>query len=297
MSEKNQPRAMMLGAGAVLCWSTVATAFKIALSYMSPAQLLLWASTVSLLFLLGATLYNRQGSQLLKTFRSQPVLFCALGAINPCIYYLVLFQAYDLLPAQQAQTLNYTWALMLAVLAVPFLKQKLTRRDMSAMVLGYLGAIVIATRGDLLDMQFDSLTGVALAIGSTVLWASYWILNTKVDAPPAVALTLCFMVGTPLVWIYTLANGESPLVPLQGWLAGVYVGLFEMGITFMLWLAALRRATHVSRVGNLIFLSPFLSLIFIRYFLNEPLVPATFIGLTIISIAVIWQQRGKTSAD
>ncbi|NWH06613.1 hypothetical protein [Desulfobacter latus] len=33
------------------------------------------------------------------------------GAINPFAYYLVLLQAYDLLPAQQAQPLNYSYQL------------------------------------------------------------------------------------------------------------------------------------------------------------------------------------------
>ena len=32
------------------------------------------------------------------------------GLLNPCLYYLVLFKAYELLPAQQAQALNYSWA-------------------------------------------------------------------------------------------------------------------------------------------------------------------------------------------
>ena len=43
-----------------------------------------------------------------------------LGLVNPFLYYLVLFKAYDLLPAQEAQAINYTWALMLAFLSVIF---------------------------------------------------------------------------------------------------------------------------------------------------------------------------------
>ena len=42
----------------------------------------------------------------------------ALGFLNPFLYYVVLFKAYDLLPAQEAQPLNYTWAITLAILFV-----------------------------------------------------------------------------------------------------------------------------------------------------------------------------------
>ena len=59
-------------------------------------------------------------------------LVFTLGLINPFLYYLVLFKAYDLLPAQEAQAINYTWALMLAFLSVIFLKQKLTLKDILA---------------------------------------------------------------------------------------------------------------------------------------------------------------------
>ncbi len=35
--------------------------------------------------------------------------FALLGLLNPVAYYLVLFKAYDLLPAHVAQPINYTY--------------------------------------------------------------------------------------------------------------------------------------------------------------------------------------------
>jgi len=42
-----------------------------------------------------------------------------------------------------------------------------------------------------------------------------------------------------------------------------WVGAFEMGIAFVLWLLAMKKATNTSRLSNLIFLSPPLSLVFV----------------------------------
>lgn len=295
MSEKSQSRAMLLGLSAVLLWSTVATAFKLSLQTLSPLQLLGWSGLFSTLVLAVAVSWQHRWGELLQQLRRRPGYYVAMGALNPFLYYLVLFRAYDLLPAQQAQALNYTWALTLALLAVPLLKQKLHRVDIIAMLLGYLGALVIATRGNLLALEFDSLPGVALALGSTLIWALYWILNTRAEGAPAVTLLLCFLLGTPMVWALMAWQGELVVPSLQGLLGAAYVGLFEMGVTFLLWLGAMRAATHVSRISNLIFLSPFLSLVFIRLFLNEPIVPATFVGLALIVGAVVLQQKMKPS--
>jgi len=295
MSEKSQSRAMLLGLSAVLLWSTVATAFKLSLQVMTPLQLLAWSGLFSTLVLAACVSWQKRWRELLQQWRKRPGLYLLLGALNPALYYLVLFKAYDLLPAQQAQALNYTWALTLSLLAVPLLKQKLQRLDLLAMTLGYFGALVIATRGQLLALQFDSTLGVALALGSTLIWALYWILNARAESSPAVSLLLCFLCGTPLVWGLMLWQGEVQWPGTQGILGALWVGVFEMGLTFMLWLGAMRAATHVSRVSNLIFLSPFLSLVFIYLLLHEPIAPATFIGLGLIVTAVVVQQRARRS--
>lgn len=295
MSQLSQSRAVLLGLSAVLLWSTVATAFKLTLQYLTPLQLLGWAGLFSSAVLALVVSWQRSWGALAAQWRRRPLFYLALGALNPALYYLLLFRAYALLPAQQAQALNYTWALTLALLAVPLLKQRLGRADLLALLLGYGGALVIATRGDLLGLQFDSLPGVLLALASTLIWALYWILNTRAEGAPAVALLLCFLSGTPMVWALMVWQGEWYWPHWQGLLGAAYVGLFEMGVTFMLWLGAMRSATHVSRVSNLIFLSPFLSLVFIHFLLHEPIAPATFIGLLLIILAVAWQQRAARS--
>lgn len=293
MHSRNQRQAMLLGMAAVILWSTVATAFKLSLQVMTPTQLLAWAGLTSTLVLAIFVTVERRWLEVVDTLRGRPLYYLCMGALNPCFYYLILFRAYDLLPAQQAQALNYTWALTLSLLAVPLLKQRLTLRDMLALLIGYFGAVVIATRGNLLALEFDSGLGVILALASTVLWALYWIFNTRSAASGAVSLFLCFVLGTPMVWLVMLLQGEIALPGLQGLAGAVYVGLFEMGVTFLLWSQALRCAEHVSRIGNLIFLSPFLSLFLISKFLGESIVPATWAGLVLIIFAVVLQQRGR----
>lgn len=174
---KTQSKAYLYGLSAVLCWSTVATAFKLSLNYLSPAQLLLLACTVSLVVLTIVLGIQRRFALLRDLTKKDYLTSVLFGALNPMIYYLILFRAYELLPAQEAQTINYTWALTMTLLAVPLLGHQLSGKDILAAILCYAGVLVLATKGDVLGLNFTSLLGVGLALLSTLLWALYWILK------------------------------------------------------------------------------------------------------------------------
>ncbi|EGU29618.1 DMT family transporter [Vibrio scophthalmi] len=287
----NERRALGFGLSAVLLWSTVATAFKLTLAEFSPIQMLTIASIVSALVLLVICGVQGKLSSLSTTFLSNPGYYFLLGLINPLAYYVILFKAYDLLPASQAQAINYSWAITLTLMAAFFLGQKIRKQDWVACVLSYFGVVVIATKGDILGLNFESPLGVALALVSTLLWAGYWILNTKNKADPVVGVLLGFLVAIPFAIGLSIWEGAtwSQITP-SGWLAVTYVGLFEMGITFVLWLSALKLTQNTARISNLIFASPFISLILLATIIGESIHPTTLVGLVLIIAGLVIQQ-------
>lgn len=287
----NERRALGFGLSAVLLWSTVATAFKLTLAEFSPIQMLTIASIVSSMTLIAICAFQGKLSQLSTTFLSNPWYYLLLGLVNPLAYYLILFKAYDLLPASQAQAINYSWAITLTLMAAVFLGQKIRKQDWIACTFSYAGVVVIATKGDVLGMQFDSPLGVALALLSTLLWAGYWILNTKNKADPVIGVLLGFLVALPFAIGLTLYEGESfSQITAKGWMAVTYVGLFEMGITFVLWLSALKLTNNTARISNLIFASPFISLMLLSTIIGEEIHPATLFGLVLIIAGLVIQQ-------
>lgn len=274
---------------AVLLWSTVATAFKFSLQYLSPEELVLCASLTSLLILFIVLIIEKKINQVIPHIKSNFLNILILGSINPFLYYLVLFKAYDLLPAQEAQAINYTWALMLAFLSVPLLKQKLSLSDIVAGIVCYFGVLIISTKGDPFALSFSNLEGVFLALLSTVLWSLYWIFNTKSKADTVVSLFSNFLFATPIIIIYFILTQPINSLEVNGVLGAIYVGLFEMGITFLFWLKAMQSTTNTSKIANLIFISPFISLIFIYFILNEPIYISTLFGLGFIIFGLIIQ--------
>lgn len=290
---KNQKTAMLFGLGTVLLWSTVATAFKLALADLAPVQMLLVACTASVVVMAIILVLQKRWYLVFSLHKKQYAQSFAMGLINPCLYYFLLFGAFDRLPAQEAQPLNYTWALVLAYLSVPFLGHRLRKLDILAGLVCYTGVVVIATRGAVTSLSFSDPLGVALAIGSTLVWASYWIIATRDTRDPVVGLFLNFLFGLPVI---ALICGwtEGLALPITGSLAAaVYVGVFEMGIAFVFWSYAMKKAENTSKVSNLIFISPFLSLVFIYFILGEQILPSTYVGLVLIMVG-LWLQQKKT---
>ena len=272
---------------AVLLWSTVASAFKISLRYLDVLSLLLYASIVSTIILFCSLLFFRKLS-LLRTLSKRDYLCSALlGLLNPFLYYLVLFKAYSILPAQQALTLNFTWPIMLVLLSIPLLGQKIKPKSIFAIIVSFLGVLLISTQGDILGLRFTSVTGVSLAVGSSVIWALFWIYNIRDAGDENIRLFLSFAFGTCLIFLSILLFSQLRFPGPKAVLGAVYVGSFEMGITFLVWLKALKSSRTTAFVTNLIYLVPFLSIIVIGFVVGEKIFFSTVIGLIFIMAGII----------
>ena len=282
--------AVKMGLGAVMLWSTVATAFSLSLEYLTPLQLVTLAAVVSWCFFAARLGSPARWASLRATSSKERITGLLMGWLNPGLYYLVLFAAYDQLPAQEAMAINYSWGITLALIAAPLLRQRLTPGALLAACISYSGIVVIATRGSPLSLDFAQPLGVGLALLSTLLWSLYWVINTRLSVDPEVNLFLNFSGALPLLLGLLWWSGTPLPVVWQGWVGGLYVGLFEMGLAFVLWMGAMKATTSTLRISSLIFLSPPLSLILIWMIAGEPVKAYTLIGLILILFG-LWLQR------
>lgn len=289
----NQRQSYLYAISTICLWSTIASACKLSLRFMAPAELLFYATLVSCVVLISFILIQKKGGLLLRLSWSDLLFSAKLGFLNPFLYYLILFKAYDLLPAQQAQPLNYTWAITLTLLSIPLLRQRIGRMQILAICISYIGILVISTRGEVLSLHFDSPLGVGLALFSTLLWAFYWIYNTRDHREPVIGLLLNFCCALPLIGVYMLTTLGLRKIEPMGLLGAAYIGFFEMGISYVLWLKAMKLSTNTARIANLIFISPFLSLFFIHFVVGEEILPSTLVGLVCIVIGLILQGRAN----
>jgi drug/metabolite transporter (DMT)-like permease len=284
-------QAIVLALVAVLSWSTVATAFKVALTYLTHFEMLLIASLTSLLvFTLVLTLQKKW--TMVKHLTGKQWKELALqGFLNPAAYYLILFKAYDMLPAQVAQPVNYAWPIVLLILLAVCTKQPIPAKKYIGMFISMAGVVMISLGTGQLSGMNVPFHGVLLAALSAFFWAGYWMVNNKhkgnIDA--IVSLFGSFLWGSLYLLVSIPVFGMG-FPNINGLLAGMYVGGFEMAIPFICFGIAMRITSNPALINQLCYLSPFLSLFFIAMVLHEPIVITTYIGLVLIVAGIVFNE-------
>ncbi len=289
---KKQKKAYFLALVAILFWSTMSSAFKISLRFISFDLLIFWSAIIGLLALTLILAFNKEIS-FKQQFTKRNILRSAvMGFFNPFLYYLVLLKAYSLLEAQVAGILNYTWPIVLVLLSVPFLKQKIPFYSFFALFISFVGIIIIGTDGNPYAMQITEPFGIFLALLSAFFWAIYWILNLKDEkrkSEEKIFLNLLF--GLVYIAVYLLVKGVEIEMPNWQTIVGaIYIGMFELSISFVIWLNALKLSSNTAKVSNLVYLSPFVALFWIRLTVGEEIHFSTVIGLIFIVSGILVQQ-------
>jgi drug/metabolite transporter (DMT)-like permease len=293
MGHTNQSRAYLFALLTVLSWSTVATAFKIALRELNYIQVLLIANAISF-GVYGVILMFRSHRIHIFPLSKRDLGFSFTQALlNPFGYYLIIFKVYSILPAQIAQPVNFIWPVVLMLLSAPLLKQPIRLSGLFALLISFAGVVVLSSQGNLLHFKIKEPMGIALALSSSIVWSFFWIINIKDKRDDVVKLFLSSLISLILVLILTTATGNLIPVFSKPWLPAVYIGLFEMGITYVLWLKALQLSESTGKISNLIYLTPFLSLIFIHTVLKERLYYTSLIGLGLIIAGILVQRIKK----
>ncbi|OFX88341.1 MAG: hypothetical protein A2W99_07670 [Bacteroidetes bacterium GWF2_33_16] len=291
----NQKKSYFFAGLTILFWSTSATAFKIGLKHTNYVHLLFYSILTAVVVLFLIVLWQGKFNHLKNYTRKEYLHSAFVGFLNPFLYYTVLFKAYSLLPAQVAQPLNFVWPITLVLLSIPILKKPITGKSLIAMLISFAGVFFISSQGNILSLNFSSPLGIFLALASSIVWALFWILNMKDQRDEVVKLFLNFCFAFIFISIYTLITYPDFSQNGIALLSSVYIGVFEMGITFVLWLMALQMSGRTERIGTLIYLTPFCSLLFIHFILKEKIHFATLIGLVLIVTGIIIQNQRKKS--
>jgi drug/metabolite transporter (DMT)-like permease len=283
----DQKKAYIYAGIAIFFWSTVASAFKVGLQHINFIQFLFFATWTSLFMLLIINLLQGNLKQL-KSLKKKDLAFSAvMGVLSPFAYYLVLFKAYELLPAQVAQPLNMVWPIVLVFLSVILLKQKISYKSFIALFISFIGVYFISSQGEPFALVFKEPVGVVLAAGSSLIWSVYWIYNVKKDMHETLQLLLNFIFASVYITIFILFFNGFRALDLTGIILAVYAGIFEMGITFILWIKAMKLTASNDKISHLVYIAPFLSLVFIHYFVGETIYVTSIIGLSLIVVGIL----------
>lgn len=293
---KNTKKSTILSITAMMLWSTVATAFSLALKNTAFFEVLYVSILSSTAVLLAAVIIIKKFR---KIFIWKHMLMSSIyGILNPFLYYIILFKAYSLLKIQVAQGLNYTWPIILSLISAVFLRQKISTKDLLSLVICFAGAmIIIFGIGEGSSLSEINIIGAVLGVLSAFIWSFYWLLNLMDSRDEIVKTFQSFLFGSIYMSIFLILTKNVSFSWNFGLLYSIYIGVFEMSLTFIIWIFALKTAVNASRAGNIIYLTPFVSLLFIRFIGKERIQLSTFLGLVIILSGIVVQNLDKKRYD
>ncbi len=236
-------RGILLILAAVFVFACLDSTAKY-LSTRYPLPLLVWARYAGHFLLMVVFLAPSRRGALLATQRLPAQLFRALLllGVTSCV-----ISALSTLPLAEATALGYTSPLIAALLAGPWLGEKVKPSRWLALAVGFLGVLFIARPGGALTG-----IGIAYALGGALCYAVYQVMTRQLSTSEN-SVTLLFYTALVGTVGSTLALPWLPDAPLPaGWdLAAVAA----MGVLGGLGHFLLIRAFHHASVATL---GPFL---------------------------------------
>jgi drug/metabolite transporter (DMT)-like permease len=212
----------------------------------------------------------------------------ALGYVGQSFCYLTATQYAS---AGLVALLLYLYPTFVAILSVIFLKEKLTRLKVMALVLATIGVAFTA------DPQGGTWTGILLAISAAAIYSVYIIVGTGVlQRVNAIQSSTVIFASAGAVYA-TLAIINGPHLPrtISGWSIVAAIVLVATVIPVVTFLAGLRRIgpTNASLLSTL---EPVVTVLLAALLFDEVLQPAALIGGALILLAVLLLARGELRA-
>lgn len=276
----------------VLLWASIPVASKKILVALDNLQMLFYSTALSLL-VLGLLLLVQGKARLLARCSVRELgEMAGLGFLGTYLYYVLLYGAFARTSAAEGFILAYTWPMFVLALAVVILREPVTWTRAAAVAVSFLGVAVIFTRGDPGALAFSSLSGDLLALSGAFVFALFSVLGKLRNFDQTAAAFVYFAAAMACIalTVWGFSSFAVPPRSVWGWL--VYNGALVNGVTYVFWFKALEGGeTHV--ISSALYLTPFLSLVYIRLFLDERILPSSLAGLGLILAGIAVQVLGE----
>lgn len=276
----------------VFFWSTTTTVSKLLLHSISTMQVLAVSSVFATLFLLMVNVFKGNLKQL-KSYQPRDYLVLAgVGFLGMFLYRMLLFFGVARMLASQAMIVNYLWPIMAVLASCVILREKLTVRKAIAVVMSFLGVVIVTTGGSAAGLSGSDLTGTVLVAVAAVFYGLFVAINKRLQYDSFVSMMFYNAVAAICAILGTLFSGETLLLTLSQNLGLVWVGVCNTAIGFVAWDLAMKTG-DTAKVANLAYITPFLSLVVAYFLLGDPITIWSVGGLTVIVAGILLQLKDK----
>ena len=291
-------KAVLKALFAVTVWGASFVATKIALRYVSPTTLVWMRFAMGVIILGLAVGLTKQFS--LPKGRDWGY-FALLGFLG--ITFHQWLQSTALVTAQ-ASTTSWIVAsspIFMAILGVIFLKEYLAWYQAAGIFLAAFGVLVVVSKGDLASLSSGNFgsPGDLLILISAINWAVFSTISRSGLKRHSATLMMFYVMtfgwlfSSALLWV-SPGTGQIPPIPLDGWLAILFLGVFCSGIAYIFWYGALK-VLPVAQTGAFLYIEPIITVIVAAVIIQEAVSLPSLVGGLAILFGVWLVNRTKPS--
>lgn len=274
----------------IILWGSTAAITKVLLNNLSSIHILFISSFFAFLFLLIVNIAKNNMRELKKYKLVDYIKMILIGSLGMFFYNLFLYLGIANLLAQEAFIINYLWPIMIIIFSCIILKEKMTYQKGQAIVLSFIGVVVLVTKGNIFYTNLTSIKGVIFSILAAVCYGLFSVLNKREKYNKYLSTMIAYFVSFVISFIYVLVTGSTFKINNIQFIGLLWMGVFASAVAYTSWALALDKG-DTAKISNLAYITPFLSLVFTHFILHEEISLYSIIGLMLIVVGILIQLK------
>lgn len=281
--EKSSPYFYLLFA--LLFWGSAPSIAKLALKRIDIFQITFFMYLFSSLSLLFIIFLLKKHTYINKLKKRDFIHFIYMSFIGIFFYFLFLFSSLSYATIQDAVIINYTWPIWMVIFSIYFLGEKFQLKNLLSIMVGFTGLFFILTRGNFSDLSLINSPGFGFALLSAVFYGLFSAMGKSSRRDPVVSMFFYYFFSLIYSFIGFIFFSNIIVFNLEDLAAVSWLGICSCGLGFLFWFEALRQGESYE-LANFVYLTPFVSLIFIYFFIGEKIQISSLLGLFFIILAI-----------
>ena len=291
-------KAILKALFAVTVWGASFVATKISLQYTDPTTVVWLRFTMGVVILGLVVIANRQFA---LPKGKDWAYFAVLGFLG-----ITFHQWLQSTGLQTAQATTTAWIItstpiFIALLGLILLQERLALYQVVGILLATVGVLLVVTKGDLATLaagRFGT-PGDFLVMISAINWAVFSTLSRPGLKKHPATLMMFYVMGfgwlfTSILFFATSGSKQVSSIPLDGWLAILFLGVLCSGLAYYFWYDALK-VLPVAQTGAFLYLEPIITVIVAALLIGESILLATVVGGIVILVGVWLVNRPSQS--
>ncbi|ULT55009.1 DMT family transporter [Neobacillus drentensis] len=274
----------------LLMWGSLAAVSKLLLNNLDSYQVLFYMYGIGVAVFFVIVVFKVKFSVIRSWKRSEFALIISCGSFT-FLYDFFYLKSLERIPAVEASMLNYLFPIFIVLFAIPIHKEKLTVYKVLSIGMGFMGTVLLVTKGDLANLTFTNLKGDFFAMLAAVSWGLFTNLIKKNQKDMFLSTFFITITAFVLSVGAILISSEFILPHRTDFLGVTWLSISNIVLGFFLYFRALKYSP-ASLIASFTFFTPFVTLVFIVILLGEKLtITDYFAALLIISSVPIQKVR------